>query len=89
MSIDKIKPEDYSTSENIPSNPLEKQIGGEHYKKFKIQPAVFCYENQLNNLQSEAVSYLCRYKFKNGKQDLEKAIHTLEMLIELEYANKS
>lgn len=33
-----------------------KQVGGDHYKTFKIQPYQFCYENKLNNLQSEVVS---------------------------------
>lgn len=66
----------------------EKQVGGNHYKLFAIQPYEFCYKNGLNNLQSEAVSYIVRYDKKwpgdIEKQliDLKKAKHTIELLIE-------
>jgi len=53
--------------------------------KYLIQPAEYCYKNGLNNLQSEAISYITRYGDKGGKTDLQKAIHTLEMLIHMEY----
>jgi hypothetical protein len=62
---------------------LNNQVGGEHYKRFIIQPVQFCYRNGLNNCQSEAISYICRAPFKGGKQDVEKAIHTLELWLEL------
>lgn len=64
------------------------QVGGDHYKHFVIQPFEYCYKNNLNNLQSEAISYISRYRYKweNDKEkqvvDLQKAIHTLELLIE-------
>lgn len=63
------------------------QVGGQHYKAFVIQPYEYCYKNRMNNLQSEAISYISRYRFKwsddKDKQieDLRKAIHTLELLI--------
>lgn len=66
----------------------ETQVAGDHYKKFVIQPFEYCYKNNLNNLQSEAISYISRYRYKweNDKDkqvvDLQKAIHTLELLIE-------
>lgn len=62
----------------------ERQVGSNHYKKYPIQPYHYCFVNKLNNLQSEAISYITRYKDKGGKQDLEKAIHTIELLIEAE-----
>ena len=64
---------------------LDKQIGGQHYKQFKIQPIEFCYFNNIPFIEAGVIKYVCRHKMKNGKQDLEKAIHILEMLIELEY----
>ncbi len=60
----------------------EKQVSGEHYKQFAIQPYKFCYDNKLNNLQSEAISYIVRAPLKNGKEDVKKAIHTLELWLE-------
>ncbi len=61
---------------------LEKQIGGNHYKKFKIQPIEFIILNNLNFLEGNVVKYVCRYRFKDGLRDLEKAKHYIEMLIE-------
>lgn len=62
----------------------DKQIGGNHYKTMKIQPFEYCMENSLNWAQSSVIKYVSRYKFKNGLEDLRKAIHVLEMLIEYE-----
>jgi len=63
----------------------DKQIGGSHYKEFAIQPAEFIYRNKLGWHEGNAIKYVVRHKFKNGRQDIEKAIHYLEMLLELEY----
>jgi len=71
----------------IMHDPMKKQVNGSHYNKYSIQPAEYCYKNKLNNLQSEAISYITRYPDKGGKVDLEKAIHTLEILIHMEYGD--
>jgi len=63
-------------------NNLEKQVGGNHYKRFKIQPIEFIILNNLNFLEGNIVKYVCRYRFKDGLKDLEKAKHYIEMLIE-------
>lgn len=68
---------------------FEKQISGNHYKDMKIQPMEFALANDLNYGQANAIKYICRYKNKNGKQDLEKAIHCLELLMEYEYGKTS
>lgn len=67
---------------------LDIQVGGDHYKSMAIQPVEFCMKNNLNFCVSSAIKYLCRYKSKNGKQDLEKARHFINLLIELEYPEK-
>lgn len=64
-----------------------KQVDGDHYSKLKIQPMQYALENGLNYGQSNAIKYITRYKDKNGKQDLEKAIHCLQLLMEYEYGN--
>lgn len=67
------------------TSALNKQIAGNHYKTMAIQPVEFCMKNNLNFCVSSAIKYLCRYKSKNGKQDLEKARHFIDLLIEFEY----
>jgi hypothetical protein len=58
------------------------QIGGEHYKKMAIQPGEFITKNGLGWYEGNAVKYICRHKMKGGKQDLEKAIHYLQLAIQ-------
>ncbi len=62
----------------------EKQVGGGHYKNLKIQPMEYCLQNNLNYAQSNAIKYITRYKDKNGIEDLKKATHCIELLIEFE-----
>jgi hypothetical protein len=66
---------------------LDIQIGGAHYKQFKIQPIEFCHVNKIGYLESTAIKYLCRWKDKGGIEDLDKAIHYIQVLKELEIAN--
>lgn len=61
------------------------QIGGDHYAKMKIQPIDFITENKLSFIQGNIIKYICRYKDKNGLQDLKKAQHYMNMLLEKEY----
>jgi len=68
-------------------NVLEKQVGGNHYTGMQIQPMQYSMANGFNPCQHTAIKYISRYKQKNGKQDLEKAIHAIELLIALEYPN--
>tara|TARA_X000001388_G_scaffold40428_1_gene28467 strand:- start:996 stop:1235 length:240 start_codon:yes stop_codon:yes gene_type:complete len=61
--------------------PQDKQIGGNHYRKMTIQPYEFISKNDLSFFQGNVVKYVCRYKLKNGIQDLEKIIHYCELEI--------
>ena len=63
-----------------------KQIGGNHYAKLKIQPMQYALENGLNYAQASVIKYVTRYQDKNGIEDLRKAIHCIELLIEWESA---
>lgn len=65
--------------------PLDIQIGGDHYKQLQIQPVEYCYYNSLGALESAVIKYITRHDFKDGKKDLQKAIHCIEMLIDLHY----
>lgn len=60
----------------------DKQEGGDHYKKYKIQPYTFISENNLSFMQGNVVKYILRYEDKNGIEDLNKVIHYCELEIE-------
>ena len=64
----------------------DKQIGGSHYRSLKIQPSKFVIENELLFPEGNVIKYICRHRFKNGKEDLLKAIHFIEMIIERDYS---
>lgn len=61
------------------------QIGGQHYRRMKLQPIDFIMANSLGFCVGNCIKYLCRYKYKNGKEDLLKARHYIDLLIESEY----
>ena len=73
---------------NVKSSELEsmfKQIGGSHYMYFDIQPAEFINRNKLLFAEGNAIKYICRHSKKGGIQDIDKAIHYLEMVKERDY----
>lgn len=63
---------------------LDIQIGGGHYKGMKIQPMEYSMANGLDACQHTAIKYISRFRDKGGIQDLEKAKHCIDMLIEFE-----
>ena len=65
-----------------------KQIGGTHYRKMKIQPSKFVIENKLLFPEGNVIKYICRHPYKGGKEDLEKAKHFIDMIIERDYGDK-
>mgnify|MGYP003677041728 FL=1 len=67
------------------SKTYNKQIGGNHYQKYKIQPSKFVVENKLLFPEGSAIKYIIRHQDKGGKDDLLKAIHFIEMIIERDY----
>ena len=66
-------------------NPYKKQVGGSHYKDMKIQPSKFVVENRLLFPEGCAIKYICRHRLKGKKEDILKAIHFLEMILERDY----
>lgn len=61
----------------------KRQIGGNHYKRFKIQPIEFITKNKLSFIQGNIIKYVCRFDKKNGNEDIDKAIHYCELLKEI------
>lgn len=66
------------------SSALDTQIGGDHYKGMAIQPMEYSMANGLDACQHTIIKYVSRFRLKGGIHDLEKARHTLDMLIEFE-----
>ena len=64
---------------------LQKQVGGSHYADMTIQPIKFITANGLDFLQGNIIKYVCRHKKKNGADDIKKAIHYCELLLQMEY----
>ena len=67
-------------------HPIGHQVDGDHYSDMTIQPVAFIHANELGFIEGSVIKYVCRHRKKGGRQDLEKAIHFLELLIELEYS---
>lgn len=63
----------------------ETQIGGNHYKQFKIQPTEFMHANNVPFIEGNIIKYVLRHRQKNGLQDLIKAKHYIDLLIQFEY----
>ena len=69
-------------------NVSKSQIGGDHYKNMAIQPVMFIHANKIPHIEACIIEYVCRHKKKGGKQDLEKARHYIDYLIDLEYGKE-
>lgn len=61
------------------------EVGGDHYKSLAIQPTEYIHRNGLGFCEGNVVKYVTRHDQKDGKRDLEKAIHYIQMLIDMEY----
>jgi len=60
-----------------------RQEGGNHYKTLAIQPWDYIIQNNLGFLEGNVIKYVTRWKEKEGLQDLQKARHFLDKLIEV------
>ena len=59
----------------------DKQVGGSHYQ-LEIQPIDFIVKYNIPVREANVIKYITRHREKNGRQDIEKAIHYLEMILE-------
>jgi hypothetical protein len=64
---------------------IDKQEGGSHYKSFVIQPVEFIHKNNIPFIEGNIIKYVLRHKSKNGIEDLKKAKHYIDLLIESDY----
>ena len=63
---------------------FKKQVGGGHYKDCAIQPAEYIHKNGIGYMEGNVIKYVSRWRNKNGLEDLKKARHYLDLLIEME-----
>lgn len=64
---------------------LEVQVGGDHYHKRGIQPIEYIKSNNLDFNRGSVIKYVTRDKEKNKEQDIKKAIHFLQFVLEMDY----
>lgn len=100
VEFDKVQPEmtfaEYMEAQENPKlakkkpklSSLKEQIGGSHYKEMAMQPVEFCQSNGLGYCESLVIRYVCRHRRKNGAEDIRKAIHSLQLLLQIEYPEK-
>ena len=77
-----------SDCEIIGNTATKNQIGGNHYKDYAIQPIEFILKNNIGFCEGNIIKYACRWKNKNGLQDLLKIKHYVDLIIELEGLNE-
>jgi hypothetical protein len=63
---------------------LSTQVGGSHYKEMNIQPIEYIMKNNIGFIEGNAIKYISRWRSKGGVEDLKKARHYLDMLIEFQ-----
>ena len=73
-----------SEHSGVDVSALDRQISGSHYKTMKIQPLEYALENDLGVCEHAVIKYVSRWREKGGVDDLRKAIHYCEILIERE-----
>lgn len=76
-----------TSTEHGQMDSKNRQVGGGHYVRCDIQPVEYALANKFNYCESFALKYLTRHRHKNGIEDLRKAIHCIELLIEAEYGH--
>ena len=67
------------------SNPLQTQVGGNHYKDFKIQPIEYIHANGFDFISSNIIKYASRHRYKNKDEDVKKVIHYALLSLTLDY----
>ena len=78
---------EYDPFKESTNSPLDVQEGGNHYKKCKIQPIEYIHANNIGYLEGNVIKYVTRHQDKNGVEDIKKAMHYLELILEMQYGD--
>ncbi len=73
---------DESIEDEVKRTAMHSQVGGDHYKLMAIQPTEYIIANGIGFCEGNVIKYGSRWKHKGGVEDLRKALHYIEMLIE-------
>jgi len=86
VSIDEATPQDWDSTNPFikAAKALDKQIGGDHYSKLKIQPVEYIHANNIPFIEGCIIKYATRWREKGKFKDLEKIKHFCDLLMELE-----
>lgn len=84
LEVEKIKKE--AAAKESPAN--RSQVGGDHYRNMKIQPVEFITANSIAYLEGNVIKYICRHRSKGGAEDLKKAKHYIDLLLQHEYPDE-
>ena len=76
------------TLKTMKTKTNEQQVGGNHYERLKTEPVKVFAAFNFNWFQGEILKYVSRFQFKNGEQDLGKAIHIAQMAKDLKVGEK-
>lgn len=76
--------QDQTSVQGDSMSALQEQVGGQHYKEMAIQPVEFIHANNIGYIEGAIIKYACRWRKKNGVEDLKKIIHFAQLLIQLE-----
>lgn len=63
---------------------LKEQVAGSHYKTMVIQPVEYIHRNNIGFAEGSVIKYVSRWRSKGGLDDLRKARHFIDLLIEME-----
>jgi hypothetical protein len=70
------------------NNALSTQVGGGHYKDLVIQPVEYIHKNSIGFIEGSVIKYVTRWRAKGGVEDLRKARHFIDLLIEMEVSDE-
>jgi len=70
-------------------DPDKEQVGGDHYKKLKIQPTEYCIANDVPFPEGCVIKYVTRHRTKGGAEDIKKAIHFCRLILKHQYNEQS
>lgn len=70
------------------TSALDRQEGGDHYRKLKIQPIEYAHANNMGPMEASVLKYITRHEAKGGADDIRKAIHYCELILQLKYGKE-
>ena len=68
---------------------LHTQIAGSHYRDMHIQPVEYIVKNEIPYLEGNVIKYITRHKLKGQADDIRKAIHYCELILETQYGESN